>query len=259
MFGKIGKFLEKNVIQPIDRAIIRPIDKAVIQPIDKAIVEPLKVATDKDYALRHETARLDAAKIRYANSRPPFFRARQKLEVTRAEYERVVEDFRSVHGAEAAKVVVRQVTDPGVKTDPGTGAMKVVKDIENGARTVLKTVTLGLTEAIWNADEIPKARKYLEAKSKEFSQAAQQLEEATWSMTQACDHLRDATEQVRARHAELGADATASDVHVEQAQHSAQLQIASQLLEDGHSADDIADMTGIAPDIIRQAELAPAS
>lgn len=69
-------------------------------------------------------------------------------------------------------------------------------------------------------------------------------------MRKAEDGYRTATNDVRAEHAKLGADATASDVHVLSARQSAQKEIVLRLLADKLSHAKIAEITGIAPEVV---------
>lgn len=244
MFSEIGRFLQKNVIDPVDRAVIRPIDRAIVRPI--------REATDKDYALRHERKEVETLERRNAELRPRFFRAQQDLAAAQAEHERVSEDFSDAHGL--ARLQALAINTPGgpVRIDPRAGMPEVVRMVEDGSRFVLKTVSFGLTEAIFNKDEIPRERAYLKARISQLGQEAGQLADAIAQMRRAEDRLRAATAAIREEHARLGADATASDVHVMSARANAQRDIIERLLQSDLSQANIAQITGIPPEMIAQ-------
>lgn len=155
-FDDVGNFLKKNLVDPIDKAIVRPIDKAVIQPI--------REAADKDYALRHEHQRIEKIEASNAALRPLFYQAQQNLSVARERYERASEDFTKARGQPSFDRFIKGSPGQIPRVDPRAGTPELVKVIEDGGRFVLATVSLGLTEAIFNKDEIKRERAFLETR-----------------------------------------------------------------------------------------------
>lgn len=242
MFADIGKFFEKNIIKPIDKAIVKPIDKAIVQPI--------REATDKDYALRHEHARIAALEKSNEAFRPKFFQAQQDLATAQSEYERVSEDFTSAHGAiqfddfvQRRRLVVMRRVD---------FRPSVVKAIEDGGRSVLGVVSFGLSEAIFNKTEIPEERAFLRNKINLLQREGDQLRRAVAEISEAVTELDAARQEIEAEHARLGADVTASDVHVLTARDAARASIIQRLLADGVPVARITEMTGFDPDSVAE-------
>ncbi len=243
MFAEIGKFLQKNLVEPVDKAVIRPIDKAIVRPI--------REATDKAYALRHERKRVETLEKKNAGLRPRFFKAQQDLAAAQAEYERASEDFTSQHGRPGMTPAAPPGT-PLARVDPRAGTPDLLRAVEDGSRFVLKTVSLGLTEAIFNKDEIPRERAFLNKRIARLEQEARHLGDAIAQLRQAEARYKAATVEIRAEHARLGIDATASDVHVITARAGAQKEIIQRLLRDDLPQQSIADITGIPPEMIAE-------
>jgi len=236
MFADIGKFLHDNIVVPID--------KGVIKPIDRHIVRPIREATDKDYALRHETARIAKLRAENAPLRPAFYTAQEDLAVAEAAYERASEDFTQSHGVNAFRNIGAGGLGTLKRVDPKAGLPDVIKVIDDGSRFILKTVSLGLTEAIYNIDEIPRERAFLRRQITQLTQEGQQLRAAIATLQAATDRYTDATAQVHAEHAKLGDDINASDVHVIVARQAAQTKIITRLLDQGVAIPSIAELTG---------------
>jgi hypothetical protein len=252
MFAEIGRFLQKNVIDPVDRAVIRPIDKAIIRPIDKAVIQPIREATDKDYALRHERKQVESLEKKNAGLRPQFFQAQQDLAVAQAAYEHASEDFSDAHGQAGFRALANGRTGTLARVDPRAGTPEILRAVEDGSRFVLKTVTLGLTEAIFNKDEIPRERAFLKKKISRLTDESRQLTDAIRKLRDAESRYKAATAEIKAEHAKLGAEATASDVHVISARAAAQKEIIQRLLLDDLSQANIAEITGISPEMIAE-------
>jgi hypothetical protein len=226
MFADIGKFFEKNLINPI------------------------REATDKDFALRHEKTRLRNLERQYAQARPAFFEAQEDFAIAVAQYERVSEDFSQVHG----RRVLRKIAGGGPPGLANAGAAggnaNVLEAIGNGGRDVLKTVTFGLTEAIFNIEETPRERKALNRQIGRLSKSVNALNAATKDLRGATAKYNASPKSIQEQFARLGDDVTASDVHVQTARSLAQREIIESLIEQNIPAETIAEMTGISPQII---------
>jgi hypothetical protein len=244
MFAEIGRFLQKNVVEPIDRAVIRPIDQAIVQPI--------REATDKDYALRRERKQVETLERKNSELRPKFFQAQQDLAAAQAEYERISEDFSEAHGAPRLRALVRSGPGDPVRINPRAGTPEVLRVIEDGSRSLLKTVSFGLTEAIFNKDEIPRERAYLNKRIAELDAESRQLTAAIAELRGAEDRYRTATAEIGAEHAKLGSDATASDIHIISARAKAQRDIIERLMRNDVPQSGIAEITGIPPEMIAE-------
>lgn len=250
-FGKkVGKFFKKNIAKPIEKTVIKPVDKAIIDPIERVVVNPIREKTDKDFALKDERARLERAKADFLAARSEVMEVSQELELARLTYERVTENFRKMYGHGGAQTALPWIEDEGMPDNPLEGVGKVLETVGEVSRNVLKTVSLGLTEGIFNLAEIPKEREFLEAKTKEFRSATSQLDHAARAMRHSIKELEAATEKVRSRHAELGADATASDLQVHNAKSAAQIAVVERLVADDYPRDIILEMTGFDENIV---------
>lgn len=252
MFADIGKFLDRHIVKPIDRHIVKPIDRHIVKPIDKAIVRPLRELTDKDYALRHERKEIADLEAKTGRLRPEFYEAQQDMAAAEAAYERASEDFARVHGKGAADLLVQRTPAQGTAPDPRAEMPGVVRAIEDGSRFILKTVSLGLTEAIFNKDEIAAERAFLRKRIGRLREEVERLADAIIRLRRAASRYAAATGQIEAEHAKLGSDATASDVHVARARAAAQHKIIVQLLGEGIAPSVVADMTGIAAQTIAE-------
>lgn len=235
MFAQIGKFFEKNLINPI------------------------RGATDKDFALRHEKTRLRSLEGQYATVRPAFFRAQEDFATAVAEYERTSEDFSKAHGKDAFGAIGGGRRPALVAVKGPDGVAGVLNAINDGSRHVLKTVTLGLTEAIYNIEEIPRERDQLNRQIKRLTGQIRVLSAATGELRAASAQYDAATKAIEQERARLGDDITASDVHVLTARAGAQKEIIETLIEQDIPANSIAEMTGIAPEIIAQVTNAAAA
>lgn len=244
--------IDKAIVQPIDKAIIKPIDKAIIQPINKAIVEPIREKTDKDFALRRERKHVEKLQAGNSELRPQFFQSQQDLAVAQSEYERISEDFVTAYGVNNYDALIRRGSRISAPLDPKAGLPDIVVAVQDSNRFILNVVSLGLSEAMFNIDEIPKEREHLRRKISHLSQESQQLKNAIGQIRNAEKQFKTATEEIIAEHAKLGADVTASDVHVLSARKSAQKEIVQRLLSEKVSRTDIAMITGFSPDLIAE-------
>lgn len=127
---------------------------------------------------------------------------------------------------------------------------EVLQVLEDGGRFILSTISLGLSEGLFNKKEIAQERAYLNTKIKRLTEEAQKLNDAIRTLRKAEDELRAATDDIKAEHAKLGADATASDVQVNAAREAAQRKIVQGLLDQEVPQDRISDITGIADEVV---------
>ncbi|SFR15708.1 hypothetical protein [Poseidonocella sedimentorum] len=243
IFKSIGRFAREKIARPIDRAVIKPIDKAVLQP--------LRMVTDKDVALKDDRRALQQASDGYEGARVALVAEQVAYETARIEYERITEIFRDHPGAAPPRRL--DIADPDWDAAPETGIGKVGQAAEDGARFVLKTLTLNLTEAAWNVRDVPAERKYLERETRCAQDATRRLRAAGGTLSRARQALERETAAARQRLAALGAEASASDLRVAQASDAARLRIVARLLTEGHDAAAIARITGFTPALIARA------
>lgn len=243
LFSNVGKFFAKDLPRAVGNVVTKEIPKFFTKTLPK-VVQKETYAPDLP-PLRGEVAR---NKTLLDQRSAQFFRIRNELEETRAEYERVTEDFRARVGELAGRTKTGDLPDDSWIEIPKTDVGKVLKDTENSVRYVLKFFTLNVTELIWMPGEIAKERAHLKKQKSALKAANGKLARAIGDMKNAKQELAERTASMRAKFAEAGIDdlgAGASALQAAASEDEARIAMAQRMIADGVPLADIAFVTGL--------------
>ncbi|MEM8790980.1 MAG: hypothetical protein AAGE80_05150 [Pseudomonadota bacterium] len=240
----VGDFFSKEV----PKLVTKTVPKVVTKDVPKFFTETLPGVTKKEtYApdLVRSRERAEARKAQLDRNSTIFFETRTRLENTRAEYERLAEEF--TNSTVERPELSRLLSDKGWKTIPSTDIGKVLKDTENTVRYVLKFFTLDLTELIWMPNEIKKEREHLAKQNAALKAANAKLDRAISEMKAMEAELATRIAELKAFFAEQGLEegTAASELQAVQAESDTRRAMARRLLGDGVPPADIAFVTGL--------------
>ncbi len=195
-----------------------------------------------------------------ATERTLFFDEKARLAETTTRYRTMSEDYARRMGESAAKTKIKVIKDARWD-DAANAAQKTIQDVDESVRTVLGTVTFGLSEPLWAVAVAVRAKEemdFLEKRNGTFGKVIKRIREARSQMKKARSELDVSIKEFGKTSASLCELAEErNQANPDTAREDAVVTMARRLIADGLPADQVEMLTGLTAQKIT--ELATAS
>ena len=189
------------------------------------------------------------AQSELATNRALFFEQKAQLADALARYRAMSEDYGTNPAVDAASRRFESIRD-AQWNDPANAAQKTWQDVDKSVRTVLGSITLGLTEPLWAGAEAHRAKQeieFLKARHAKFVALSKRITSATQSLRSAREQLEVSIVALEAKGESVSALAAARNEATSAESRDAEtLVMARQLLADGLAPAQVALFTGLA-------------